>query len=95
MADSLGEGSEGVIFDQSLTLSCSIEKSHQFEVEVGLGRGVLILCSTAAMGLQINSMQKQGIEDCEKERIFAVFRLTHSHPHMKSLVHVLLRDFRC
>jgi len=51
MADSLGEGSEGVILDKTLTLSCSIQQSHQFKVEVGLGRGMLVLCSTAVVSL--------------------------------------------
>jgi len=42
MADSLGERSEGVIFDQILTRSCSISESHQLEVEAWLGRGMLV-----------------------------------------------------
>ena len=67
MADSLGKGSEGVNFDQSLTGSCSIQKSHEFEVGVWLGRGLLVLCSAAAIGLEINLLQKQGVQDCEKE----------------------------
>ena len=58
MADSLGEGSEGVIFDQTLTRSCSIHKSDQLEVEVGLGRDLLVVCRTAAMSREINLLQK-------------------------------------
>ena len=73
MADSLGEGSEGVIFDQTLTRSCSIHKSDQLEVEVGLDRGMLILCGTTSVGLELNLLQKQGLEDNEKEQNFDVF----------------------
>jgi len=73
MADSLGEGSERGIFDQSLAGSCSMQISHRLEVEVWLDRGMLVLCSTTAMSLEINLLQKQGLEDCEKERKFAVF----------------------
>jgi len=58
MADSLGEGSEGVIFDQTLTSPCSITKGHQLEVEVGLGRDLLVVCRTAAMSREINLLQK-------------------------------------
>ena len=90
MADSLGEGSEGVILDQILTDSCSMQNSRQLEIEVWLGRGMLVLCSSAAMSLEINFMQKQGVENCEKERDFAVFRLTPTHPPLKWTVHVLL-----
>ena len=64
MADSLGGGSEGVIFDQTLTCLCSIQKSQLFEVEVWLGRGMLILCSASVVCLVIHLLQKQGIEDC-------------------------------
>jgi len=64
MTDSLGEGSEGVILDQTLTHSCSTQKSHQLEVEVGLGRSVLALCSNAAQGLTINWIQEKGPQDC-------------------------------
>jgi len=77
MADSLGEGSEGVIFDQTSTRSCSIQKSHLFEVEVWLGRGILVLWCTAGVSLQIYLLQKQGVEDCSKERNFAVFQIGH------------------
>ena len=66
MADSLGEGSEGGILDQSLTLSCSIQKSYQFEVEVWLSRGMLVLCNTGAMSAEINLLQKQGVKTSEK-----------------------------
>ena len=67
MADSLGEGSEGVIFDQTLTRSGSIQKSHQFEVGAGLSRGMIVLCSTAVMSLEIHLLKKQGVKDCRKE----------------------------
>ena len=63
MADSLGGGSDGVIFDQTLTCLCSIQKSHLAEVGVWLGRGMLILCSTTTMSLEINLMPQQGLED--------------------------------
>ena len=64
MTDSLGEGSEGVIFDQILACSCSMEKCHLVEVEVGLVRGLLVLCSASVMGPLTNLLEKQGIEDC-------------------------------
>ena len=64
MVDSLGEGSEGVIFDQSLTCSWSMEKCQLVEVEVGLIRGLLVLCSASVMGPLTNLLEKQGIEDC-------------------------------
>ena len=64
MADSLGGGSEGVIFDQTLTCLCSIQKSHLAEVGVWLGRGMLILCNASVVCLVIHLLQKQGIEDC-------------------------------
>jgi len=67
MADSLGEGSERGIFDQTLTCSCSIQNSHPFEVEVWRGRSMLVLCSTAEVDLQFNLLQKQGEEGCKKE----------------------------
>ena len=67
MADSLGEGSEGVIFDQTLTCLCSIQNSHGFEVEVWLGRGKLVLCSAAAKSLEMDLLQKQGLEDYGKK----------------------------
>ena len=56
MADSLGEGSEGGIFDQTLPRSCSVMKCHLVEVGVGLGRGMLVVCSTAAVCLAISSL---------------------------------------
>ena len=64
MTDSLGGGSEGVIFDQTLTCLCSIQKSHPFEVGVGLVRGLLVLCSASVMGPLTNLLEKQGIENC-------------------------------
>jgi len=81
MADSLSEGSEGGIFDQNLTGSCSIQKSHPLEVGVGLGRGWIVLCSTTAMSLEIDLLQKQGLEDCRKEPNFAVFLMARTGAH--------------
>ena len=94
MADSLGEGLEGVIFDQSLTRSCSIQKSHLIEVGAGLGSGVLVLCSTAAMSLEINLMPEQGVEGCEKERNLAVFLMARTGAHDESSVHILIRELK-
>ena len=91
MANSLGEGSEGGIFDQTLTRPSPIQKSHEVEVEVWLGRGMLVLCSTAAGGLEIDLLQKQGLQDCENQPHFVVFRLTPTHPPLKSAVHMLLK----
>ena len=67
MADSLGEGSEGGSFDQTLIRSCSVQKGHPLKAGVWLGRGELVLCSAAALSLEINLLQKQGAQDCEKE----------------------------
>ena len=82
MADSLGEGSEGGILDQSLTCSCSISESHLLEVGVGLGRGVLVLHSTAAVSLEINLWQKQGFKHCEKVQDFVVFLMACTGMHL-------------
>ena len=90
MADSLGEGSEGVIFDQALTRSCFIEKSHPFELGVGLGKSMSALCSTSAMSLEINLLQKRGAQSCEKERNFALFCMARMGADLKSTMHVRL-----
>ena len=91
MADSLGEGSEGGNFDQSLTCSCAIQKSHLIEVGVGLDRSMFVLCRASVVSLEIHLLQKQGGEDCEIEPNFAGFRLDHTRPHLKSTVHMLLK----
>jgi hypothetical protein len=81
MDDSLGEGSEGGILGQSLACSCPIQESYRVEVGVRSSRGVVVLSSTSVVGLEINLMQKQGIEDCEKSDnlLFSSLMRTHAH----------------
>ena len=64
MADSLGEGSEGVIFDQILTRSYPILKSHQLEFEVGL-----TLCCPGAPLWSPNSLPSPFSSDNESAHV--------------------------